>query len=76
MIKLHVETLVELGRERANRRTAPGKARMADVAHRNRGANELREMTIRTGLVSGKARHGRIVEALMAGIAGQPGMLV
>ena len=75
VVELGVEAFVELGRERLKRRIASRQTRMTDIAHRNVGRDELREVAIGASLVAGEARRRVVVRARVARSAGQTRMV-
>ena len=63
MVKLHIEALIEPRRETLKRRVGALHIRMTNLAHRNSRSDELGQVTVGAGLVTGKFRSGRIVRA-------------
>ena len=69
VVKFHIKTLVEFGGKCPQRRGRTLHIGMANRAHRRLRRNELRQMTIDAGGMSGKFRRNRIIRALVTRIA-------
>lgn len=71
MVKLNIEFLIKSRRETLKWRVGALHICMTNLAHRNSRSNELGQVTVSAGLVTGKFRCRRIVAtAFMAGSAG------
>ena len=74
VIEFYVERFVEAGGKTLQRRVVALRVGVTDQAHRNRRRRELSAMAVGAGFVTGKARRGGVVGALVTRGAGERAM--